>query len=186
MVEKANQPAYPFFGQTYKECKDNELAKGLDLEGGMSVTLEVSIPDMVKNIAGSYAKRTSFSAPFDAAYSSFSSNGNERPFVDLFEEKYNEMSPDENLEARGHISFRTCCVSASCIAACSSSSSVSARSTFSKFCFWYCSSRSRSCELMLSRCAAPASFCASSSLRAAICAEGQLTHQITCGHTQHA
>jgi SecD/SecF fusion protein len=97
LVEKANQPAYPFFGQTYKECKDNELAKGLDLEGGMSVTLEVSIPDMVKNIAGSYAKRTSFSAPFDAAYSSFSSNGNERPFVDLFEEKYNEMSPDENL-----------------------------------------------------------------------------------------
>ena len=97
LVEQANLPAYPLFGQTYKECKDNELAKGLDLEGGMSVTLEVSIPDMVKNLAGSYAKRTSFSDPFNAAYSAFSSNGNERPFVDLFEENYKNLSPDENL-----------------------------------------------------------------------------------------
>lgn len=97
LVEKANQPAYPIFGQTYKECKDNELAKGLDLEGGMSVTLEVSIPDMVKNLAGRYAKKPSFSKPYDAAYTTFTSNGNERQFIDIFEEKYNEMSGDENL-----------------------------------------------------------------------------------------
>ncbi|MDA9262050.1 protein translocase subunit SecDF [Flavobacteriales bacterium] len=97
LVEKANQPAYPIFGQTYKECKDNELAKGLDLEGGMSVTLEVSIPDMVKNLAGRYAKKPSFTKPYDAAYTAFTSNGNDRQFVDLFEEKYNEISGGENL-----------------------------------------------------------------------------------------
>ncbi len=97
LLEKANQPAYPIFGQTYKECKDNELAKGLDLEGGMSVTLEVSIPDMVKNLAGRYAKKPSFSKPYEAALVEFTSNGNERQFIDIFEGKFNEMSPGVNL-----------------------------------------------------------------------------------------
>ncbi|MEN8928751.1 MAG: protein translocase subunit SecDF [Flavobacteriales bacterium] len=97
LVEKANQPAYPLFGQTYKECKDNELAKGLDLEGGMSVTLEVSIPDMVRNLAGRYAKKPSFAKPYEAAYAAFTSKDNEAQFIDLFEAKYKEMSGDDNL-----------------------------------------------------------------------------------------
>ena len=35
------------FGATYKEVKDQELNLGLDLKGGMSVTLEVSLPDLI-------------------------------------------------------------------------------------------------------------------------------------------
>ena len=38
--------AHPF-GQTYREVKEQELNLGLDLKGGMSVTLEVSIPDLI-------------------------------------------------------------------------------------------------------------------------------------------
>ena len=34
------------FGATYKEVKEQELNLGLDLKGGMSVTLEVSLPDL--------------------------------------------------------------------------------------------------------------------------------------------
>src|SRR5688572_33156347 len=39
-----NIPVYNLFGAeyTYKEVKDNELSLGLDLQGGMHVTLEVS------------------------------------------------------------------------------------------------------------------------------------------------
>ena len=36
----------------YQRCKDQELGLGLDLQGGMSVTLEVSIEDLVRNFAG--------------------------------------------------------------------------------------------------------------------------------------
>jgi SecD/SecF fusion protein len=35
------------FGATYKEVKEQELKLGLDLRGGMSVTLEVSLPDQL-------------------------------------------------------------------------------------------------------------------------------------------
>jgi SecD/SecF fusion protein len=97
LVEKGNESVYPLLGHSYKECKDNELAKGLDLEGGMSVTLQVSIPDMVRELAGRYSKRAEFSGPFNAANAVFKSEGNEREFVDIFEEKCVEMSPDENL-----------------------------------------------------------------------------------------
>ena len=42
--------AHPF-GASYKEVKENELKLGLDLQGGMSVTLEVSIPDLLISLS---------------------------------------------------------------------------------------------------------------------------------------
>ncbi len=97
LINKTNESVYPIFGHTYKYCKDNELAKGLDLEGGMSVTLQVSIPDMVSNLAGRYSSRSSFAKPYEAAYSVFTTAENEKEFVDLFEEKFNEINPEESL-----------------------------------------------------------------------------------------
>src|SRR5262245_56484535 len=48
-----NKPVYNFLGMeyTYKEVKDNELNLGLDLIGGMHVTLEVSPVDIIKSLA---------------------------------------------------------------------------------------------------------------------------------------
>lgn len=37
---------------TYKDCKDRELNLGLDLKGGMNVTLEISVVDVIKEMAG--------------------------------------------------------------------------------------------------------------------------------------
>ena len=39
-----------FLGSTFAEVKNRSLAFGLDLVGGMSVTMEVSIPDLVKKL----------------------------------------------------------------------------------------------------------------------------------------
>ncbi len=49
-----NMPVYNLFGAefTYKEVKDNELSLGLDLQGGMHVTLEVSPVDIIKGLSG--------------------------------------------------------------------------------------------------------------------------------------
>ena len=35
-------PVYPLLGHTYSYCANNALALGLDLEGGMSVTMQIS------------------------------------------------------------------------------------------------------------------------------------------------
>ena len=40
-----------FLGTTYKKCKYKELNLGLDLKGGMNVTLEISMPDVVQSLA---------------------------------------------------------------------------------------------------------------------------------------
>ena len=44
-------PAYPLFGFTYKRCKENEINLGLDLKGGMNVTMEVSLVDLIRSMA---------------------------------------------------------------------------------------------------------------------------------------
>ena len=36
---------------TYKECKENELNLGLDLRGGMNVTLEISQADIIRSLS---------------------------------------------------------------------------------------------------------------------------------------
>lgn len=40
-----------FFGTTYKKVKENELNLGLDLQGGMSVTMDVSLEGLLKSLS---------------------------------------------------------------------------------------------------------------------------------------
>ncbi|MBC6425992.1 MAG: protein translocase subunit SecDF [Ekhidna sp.] len=49
-----NEPVYNLLGieYTYKEIKETELNLGLDLQGGMHVTLEVSPIDVIKGLSG--------------------------------------------------------------------------------------------------------------------------------------
>jgi SecD/SecF fusion protein len=48
------QPVYNLLGlkYTYEQVKENELSLGLDLQGGMHVTLEVSPVELIKGLAG--------------------------------------------------------------------------------------------------------------------------------------
>ena len=41
-LRRANAEIYPMLGHTYREVIEQELNLGLDLQGGMSVTLEVA------------------------------------------------------------------------------------------------------------------------------------------------
>ncbi len=46
-----NKAIYPIFGTSYKECKKNELSLGLDLQGGMNVTLDVNLEGLLKGLS---------------------------------------------------------------------------------------------------------------------------------------
>lgn len=70
------------FGASYKEVKEQELNLGLDLRGGMSVTLEVSLPDLVIALSD-YSNNTDFRAALSAAKSARS--GSSEDFITLFE-----------------------------------------------------------------------------------------------------
>ncbi|QYJ67498.1 protein translocase subunit SecDF [Flavobacterium litorale] len=42
---------YPVLGYTYSEVRDKQINKGLDLEGGINVILEISVKDIIKGLA---------------------------------------------------------------------------------------------------------------------------------------
>ena len=83
-----------FLGNTYNDVKNKSIALGLDLKGGMSVTLELSTPALVKNYAAD-VNSNSFSSAFDAAVEEYNTVGGD--FVDIFARKHKELSPEVNL-----------------------------------------------------------------------------------------
>ncbi|MDG2343067.1 MAG: protein translocase subunit SecDF [Flavobacteriales bacterium] len=87
---------------SYQSCKDQELGLGLDLQGGMSVTLEVAIYDLVRNLAGN-SRQLSFQEPFLAALKSYKANedfkdasGND--FISLFAKHHEALYPGERMK----------------------------------------------------------------------------------------
>ncbi|MBX2971032.1 MAG: protein translocase subunit SecDF [Cyclobacteriaceae bacterium] len=84
-----SQPVYNLFGAefTYKEVKDNELSRGLDLQGGMHVTLEVSPIDIIKGLAGN-SKDSAFVKALSKAHER--SKSSQERFSSLFFTAYQE------------------------------------------------------------------------------------------------
>jgi len=85
--EHADDAIYPVFGLSYRQCNDQKLGTGLDLQGGMSVTLEISIQDLVINKAG-HSPKPSFRVAYDKAMEDFGA-GVSDDFISLFETAYN-------------------------------------------------------------------------------------------------
>ncbi len=82
---------------TYKECKARELNLGLDLRGGMNVTMEVSTVDVVRALAG-FSTDSFFNKVVDEAViiNRIEPNTN---FVDVFARVWNEKDPDAQMAA---------------------------------------------------------------------------------------
>lgn len=93
LKEKAETSVYPVLGSTFKDVKQRSLAFGLDLVGGMSVTLEISIPELVKSYARN-PRDLAFKKPFDASVYQYGNKGGD--FIDIFRKmhkKYNKNTP---------------------------------------------------------------------------------------------
>ncbi len=81
---------------TYRECKERELNLGLDLKGGMNVTLEVSVVDLVKAMSNNSTDPTFNKALNDALALQKNS---QKDFVTLFGESFNKIDPNAKLAA---------------------------------------------------------------------------------------
>ena len=80
------------FGHTYREIKEQELNMGLDLKGGMSVTLEVSIPDLIISLSD-YSDNEGFRSALSAAREA--QNSSSDGFMVLFDEAWRAQNSDE-------------------------------------------------------------------------------------------
>jgi len=94
----ATEPVYNFLVKeyTYKECKDREINLGLDLKGGMNVTLEVSVVEVIKSMANN-STDPAFTLAIDSAIAM--QRHRDEDFVTLFGEAFQSMNPSGQLAA---------------------------------------------------------------------------------------
>ena len=79
---------------TYKDCQEREINLGLDLKGGMNVTLEVSVVDVIKALAN-YSKDELFNTAI--SNSQQMQKNSQDDFVTLFAIEYEKLSPNTGL-----------------------------------------------------------------------------------------
>lgn len=80
---------------TYEECKQQEINLGLDLRGGMNVTLEVSVAEIIKGLTNNNPDPV-----FNQAIAETQKNlgvKNNKDFVSLFAETYKRIAPTGRL-----------------------------------------------------------------------------------------
>ncbi|MBR4704512.1 MAG: protein translocase subunit SecDF [Paludibacteraceae bacterium] len=83
-----------WFGYTLKECREKEINLGLDLKGGMNVTMEVSVPDILDALSG-HNETPNYKEALALAKQKQKSSGVD--FVTLFIESYREVDPEGQL-----------------------------------------------------------------------------------------
>jgi SecD/SecF fusion protein len=91
------QTVYDIFiaDYTYEECKKNEINLGLDLRGGMNVTLEVSVKEIIKNLSNN-SPDLDFNKALDETQKNLGVNNND-DFVTLFDKTYKKVAPNGRL-----------------------------------------------------------------------------------------
>jgi len=96
---------------TYRECKEREINLGLDLKGGMNVTLEVSMVDMIRSLSN-YNTDSTFNRAIAQALEY--QKDSQEDFVTLFGRAFEEIDPNGMLaaifatrELRGQIDFNS-------------------------------------------------------------------------------
>lgn len=79
---------------TYKYAKDQELLLGLDLQGGMSVTMEVGLDGLIKSLSN-YSKDANLNKAINQAVVKKANSGAD--LITIFGEEYNKVAPNTAL-----------------------------------------------------------------------------------------
>ncbi len=89
-------PVYPILGHTYAYCANNALALGLDLEGGMSVTMQISLTELVQRLSD---KNPDVAFNQAIANAEKDTKTSQKDFITLFVEEYEKLNPNGKLAA---------------------------------------------------------------------------------------
>lgn len=84
-----------WLGKTLKDCEALQIGLGLDLKGGMNVVLEVSVPDVVKDLAGESANDPKFKEAYSKAVAQ--AKKGDIDFVDAFVSAYQQLNGKNKL-----------------------------------------------------------------------------------------
>lgn len=87
---------YPIIGTTYQKCKENELKLGLDLQGGMSVTMDVSLEGLIKSMSNNPKDPALLRAIQTANVQKINSTND---YISLFTAAYKDQNPGTRLSS---------------------------------------------------------------------------------------
>ncbi len=91
-LDSLNQkPVFSILGSdfTYNDIKNREMNLGLDLRGGINVILQVSVKDILKNLANN-TKNVTFNKALEEA--SKMQKNSDKPYLDLFFEAFDKIN----------------------------------------------------------------------------------------------
>ncbi|MBC7615941.1 MAG: protein translocase subunit SecDF [Pedobacter sp.] len=90
----ATIPVYPGLGLTYQQVKGKEINLGLDLKGGMNVTMEISLAELTKSLANNPTD-ANFNQALTSAQAQMNAGG--KDFIALFVSEYEKLNPTGKL-----------------------------------------------------------------------------------------
>ena len=94
LLDSTSDQKITWWGTTYQKAKENELLLGLDLQGGMSVTLDVALDGLIKNLANNPRDKQVLAAIDGALKLKTTNSGN---LIDLFAQSFKEQFPNAKL-----------------------------------------------------------------------------------------
>jgi SecD/SecF fusion protein len=92
----STQPVYPLLKHNYQYVSQRALALGLDLEGGMSVTMQISLNELVKKLSNNNQDPA-----FNQALAAATVDGitSQQDYITLFVDEYEKINPNGKLAA---------------------------------------------------------------------------------------
>ncbi|HVM88323.1 MAG TPA: protein translocase subunit SecDF [Puia sp.] len=94
LLDSTKDTKITWWGTTYQKSKENELLLGLDLQGGINVTLDIALDGLIKGLANNPHDPALLKAINTAQQKKIASDAN---FIDLFAQTYKEQNPNGKL-----------------------------------------------------------------------------------------
>lgn len=94
LLDSTKETKLAFGLVTYRSAKESELMLGLDLQGGMSVTMEVGLDGLIKSLAN-FTKDANFNKALENAVARKANSG--ANLITLFEEEFKKVNPTGKL-----------------------------------------------------------------------------------------
>jgi SecD/SecF fusion protein len=94
LLDSTKDTKITWWGTTYQKSKESELLLGLDLQGGISVTLNVALDGLIKNLANNPRDQQLLKAIEGANQLKATNSGD---LIDLFAQVYKQNNPNGKL-----------------------------------------------------------------------------------------
>src|SRR5574343_125332 len=94
LLEASKDKSITWWGQTYQKAKESELLLGLDLQGGINVTMDIALDGLIKGLANNPRDADLLKAIAEAQTLKLNSDQN---FIDLFATSFKKVNPTAKL-----------------------------------------------------------------------------------------